>query len=78
MLNHIKCFVLKGLHSRGEGFSLEEATGIVQKLHESYDHWIGQRVGMHCIPCTLWDIHGELKIARELTREQNIKRKGTP
>ena len=41
ILNPVECFVFKGRRSRGEGFSLEEATGIATQLHGSYDHWIG-------------------------------------
>ena len=38
ILNPVECFVFKGNRSRGEGFSLEEATGIAAQLHGSYDH----------------------------------------
>ena len=76
VLNPVECFVFKGHRSRDEGFSLEEATGIAAQLHGSYDHWIGQRIGMHCIPCTLRDILTELKVARESIREMNVKRLG--
>ena len=41
VLNPVECFVFKDCRSRGEGFSLEEATGIATQLHGSYDHWIG-------------------------------------
>ena len=41
VLNPVECLVFKGRRSRGEGFSLEEATGIAAQLHGSYDHWIG-------------------------------------
>ena len=77
VLNQVECFFFKGCQSRGEGFSLEEATGIAAQLHGSYDHWIGQRIGMHCIACTLRDIHTELKVVRESIREMNVERLGT-
>ena len=76
ILNPVECFVFKGHRSRGEGFSLEEATGIAAQLHGSYDHWIGQRIHMHCIPHTLRDVCMELKVARESVREMNVKRLG--
>ena len=76
ILNPVECFVFKGRQSRGEGFSLEEATGIATQLHGSYDHWIGRRIRMRCIPCTLRDICMELKVARESVREMNVKRLG--
>ena len=41
ILNPVECFIFKGCRSRGEGFSLEEATGIAAQLHRSYNHWIG-------------------------------------
>ena len=41
ILNPVECFIFKGHQSRGEGFSLEEATRIAAQLHGSYDHWIG-------------------------------------
>ena len=41
VLNPVECFVFKGRQLRGEGFSLEEATGIAAQLHGSYNHWIG-------------------------------------
>ena len=76
ILNPMECFVFKGHRSRGEGFSLEEATGIAAQLHGSYDHWIGQRICMCCIPCTLRDVRTELKVARESVREMNVERLG--
>ena len=72
ILNPVECFVFKGCRSRGEGFSLEEAMGIATQLHGSYDHWIGRRIHMRCIPCTLRDVRTELKVARE-----SVKRLGT-
>ena len=65
VLNPVECFVFKGHQSRGEGFSLEEATGIAAQLHGLYDHWIGQRICMHCVPHTLRDVRTELRIAKE-------------
>ena len=65
VLNPVECFIFKGRRSRGEGFSLEEATGIAAQLHGSYNHWIGQRICMCCIPRTLRDVRTELKIAKE-------------
>ena len=62
---------------RGEGFNLEEATGIAAQLHRSYDHWIGQRICMPCVPCTLRDVHTELKVTRESVREMNVERLDT-
>ena len=76
VLNQVECFVLKGHQWRGVGFSLEEATGIATQLHGSYDHWIGRRIRMHCIPHTIRDIRTELKVARESVREMNVKRLG--
>ena len=77
VLNPVECFVFKGHLLRGEGFSLEEATGIAAQLHGSYEHWIGRRICMHCIPCTLRDVRTELKIAKESVREMNVERLGT-
>ena len=76
ILNPVECFVFKGHRSRGEGFSLEEATGIAAQLHGSYDHWIGRRICMRCIPRTLRDVCTELKVSRESVREMNVKRLG--
>ena len=69
ILNPVECFVFKGCQSRSEGFSLEEATGIATQLHGSYDHQIGQRIHMRCVPHTLRDVRTELKVARESVRE---------
>ena len=77
ILNPVECFVFKGRRSRSEGFGLEEATGIAAQLHGSYDHWIGRRIHMRCIPCTLRDVPMELKVARESVREMNVERLGT-
>ena len=77
VLNPVECFVFKGRQSRGEGFSLEEATGIAAQLHRSYDHWIGRRIRMCCIPHTLKDVCTELKVTRESVREMNVERLGT-
>ena len=76
ILNPVECFVFKGHQSRGEGFTLEEATGIAAQLHRSYDHWIGRRIHMCCIPHILRDVCMELKVARESVREINIERLG--
>ena len=76
ILNPVECFVFKGCRSRGEGFSLEEATGIAAQLHGSYDHWIGRRIRMRCVPCTLRDVRTELKVTRESVREMNVERLG--
>ena len=70
-------YPVKGRRSRGEGFSLEEATGIPTELHGSYDHWIGQMICMHCIPHTLRDVHTKLKVARVSIREMNVERLST-
>ena len=32
---------------------------------------------MCCIPCTLRDVHTELKVTRESIREMNVERLGT-
>ena len=77
VLNPVECFFFKGCQSRGEGFSLEEATDIATQLHGSYDHWIGQRIRMHCIACNLRDIRTQLKVVRESIREMNVERLGT-
>ena len=77
ILNPVECFVFKGHRSRGEGFSLEEATGIAVQLHGSYDHWIGRRIHMRCVPRTLRDVRTELKVVRESVREMNVERLGT-
>ena len=77
VLNPLECFVFKGHRSRGEGFSLEEATGIAAQLHGSYDHWIGQRIRMCCVPHSLRDVCAELKVTRESITEMNVKRLGT-
>ena len=76
ILNPVECFVFKDCQSRGEGFSLEEATGIATQLHRSYDHWIGRWIHMHCVPRTLRDVGTELKVTRESIREMNVKRLG--
>ena len=55
---------------------MEEATGIATQLHGSYDHWIGRRIHMCCIPCTLRDVRTELKVAKESIREMNVERLG--
>ena len=76
MLNPVECFVFKGHRLRGKGFSLEEAAGIATQLHGSYDHWIGRRIHMCCVPCTLRDVCTELKVTRESVREMNVRRLG--
>ena len=76
VVNPVECFIFKCHQSRGEGFSLEEATGIAAQLHGSYDHWIGQMIPMCWVPYTLMDIHTELKVTRESVREMNVERLG--
>ena len=58
ILNPMECLVFQGCHLRGEGFTYGEALALSNVYHWETTTWIGCRVKMHCVMCTLWDARG--------------------
>ena len=53
ILNPMECLVFQGRCSKGEGFTYGEALALSDAYHWETTTWIGRRVKMHCIMCTL-------------------------
>ena len=53
ILNPMECLVFRGRRSKGEGFTYSEALALFDAYHRETTTWIGRRVKMHCIMCTL-------------------------
>ena len=53
ILNPMECLVFQGHHSKGEGFTYGEALALSDAYHWETTTWIGHRVKMHCVMCTL-------------------------
>ena len=53
ILNPMECLVFQGHQSRGEGFTYSEALALSNIYHPETTTWIGCRVKMHCVMCTL-------------------------
>ena len=74
ILNPMECLVFRGNHSRGEGFTYGEALALSDVYHQQTTTWIGCRVKMHCIMCTLWDARGDLRMVRDQERDKTLER----
>ena len=53
ILNPMECLVFRGRHSRSKGFTYSEALALSDVYHWETTTWIGCRVKMHCVMCTL-------------------------
>ena len=53
ILNPIECLVFLGCHLKGKGFTYGEALALSDAYHQETTTWIGRRVKMHCVMCTL-------------------------
>ena len=73
ILNPIECLVFRGRRSKGEGFTYGEALALSDAYHRETTTWIGRRVKMHCVMCTLWDARGDLRIVRDQERDKTLK-----
>ena len=73
ILNPIECLVFWGHHSKGEGFTYGEALALSDTYHWKTTTWIGPRVKMHCIMCTLRDARGDLRMVRDQERDKTLE-----
>ena len=73
ILNPMECLVFWGCHSRGEGFTYGEALALSDVYHWETTTWIGHRVKMHCVMCTLQDARGDLRMVRDQEHDKTLK-----
>ena len=73
ILNPMKYLVFRGCHSRGKGFTYGEALALSDVYHWETTTWIGHRVKMHCIMCTLRDARGDLRMVRDQEHDKTLK-----
>ena len=73
ILNPMECLVFRGRHSRGEGFTYGEALALSNIYHWETTTWIGHRVKMHCVMCTLWDARGDLRMVRHQECDKTLE-----
>ena len=74
ILNPMECLVFQGCHSRGKGFTYGEALALSDVYHWETTTWIGHRVKMHCIMCTLRDARGDLRMVRDQECDKTLER----
>ena len=65
ILNPMECLGFRGRRSKGEGFTYGEALALSDAYHWETTTWIGHRVKMHCVMCTLRDARGDLRMVRD-------------
>ena len=73
ILNPMECLFFQGHHLRGEGFTYGEALALSNIYHWETTIWIGCRVKMHCIMCTLRDARGDLRMVRDQEHDKTLK-----
>ena len=74
ILNPIECLVFWGHCSRGERFTYSGALALSDIYHRETTTWIGHRVKMHCIMCTLWDARGDIRMVRDQECDKTLER----
>ena len=65
ILHPMECLIFRGRWSKGEQFTYGEALPISNACHQETTTWIGCRVRMHCILCTLRDAREDLHMLRD-------------
>ena len=73
ILNPMECLVFQGCCLRGEGFTYGEAMALSDVYHWETTTWIGCRVKMHCVMCTLQDARGDLRMVRDQERDKTLE-----
>ena len=73
ILNPMECLVFRGRHSKGEGFTYSETLALSDAYHWETTTWIGHRVKMHCIMCTLRDARGDLRMVRDQEHDKTLE-----
>ena len=58
---------------RGEIFTYGEALALSDIYHRETTTWIGHRVKMHCIMCTLRDARGDLRMVRDQECDKTLE-----
>ena len=74
ILNPIECLFFRGHHSKGEGFTYSEALALSDAYYWETTTWIGRRVKMHCVICTLRDARGDLRMVRDQECDKTLER----
>ena len=73
ILNPMECLVFRGRYSKGEGFTYSEALALSDANHQETTTWIGCRVKMHCVMCTLRDARGDLRMVRDQECDKTLE-----
>ena len=73
ILNPMECLVFRGCHSKGEGFTYGEVLALSDTYHRETTTWIGCRVKMSCVMCTLRDVRGDLRMVRDQEHDKTLK-----
>ena len=74
ILNPMECLVFQRRCLRGEGFTYGEALALSDIYNWETTTWIGHRVKMHCIMCTLRDARGDLRMVRDQEHDKTLER----
>ena len=74
ILNPMECLVFRGRHSKGEGFTYGEASALSNAYHWETTTWIGHRVKMHWVMCTLQDTRGDFRMVRDQEHDKTLER----
>ena len=69
----MECLVFRGHHSGREGFTYSEALALSDIYHQKTTTWIGRRVKMHCVMCTLRDARGDLRMVRDQEHDKTLE-----
>ena len=73
ILNPMECLVFQGHHLRAEGFMYGEALALSDVYHWETTTWIGRRVKMHCVMCTLQDARGDFRMVRDQEHDKTLE-----
>ena len=73
ILNPMECLIFQGRHSKGEGFTYGETLALSDAYYWETTTWIGCRVKMHCVMCTLWDTRGDLRMVRDQEHDKTLE-----
>ena len=69
----MECLIFRGCCSKGKGFTYGKALALSKTYHHEATTWIGHRVKMHCVICTLRDVKGDLCMVRDQERDKTLE-----
>ena len=65
----MECLVFSRQCSWGHGFTQTEAMNFTWQIHDAHALWLGCWVQMWCVPRSLWDTKGDLKVVKDYIQE---------